>query len=178
MSFQTVKYNLSFCHETVVILKTFFAEQNEKREKKKKKERVSKQKLLKSCHQGQNVTDLAVLEGLELKNFSSRPTSGWQSDNTFQCYMAPPLWNSFRRPWSRFKPAKIGRFWNFLELRFIHHPLFKIPYRIYYGNKAYHSDGSVQKLASYTKKSWWPIKITEASSFSNTTIHMPWTNRT
>ena len=34
-----------------------------------KKERFLKQKLLKGCHQGQNVTVLAILECLEFKNF-------------------------------------------------------------------------------------------------------------
>ena len=33
------------------------------------KERISKRKLLKSCHQGQNIVVLAILEGLEFKNF-------------------------------------------------------------------------------------------------------------
>ena len=37
-----------------------------------------KKKLLKGCHQGQNVTVLAILARLELKN-------------TFQCSMVPPL---------------------------------------------------------------------------------------
>ena len=35
--------------------------------KQMKKERVSKQKLLKGCHQGQNVTVLAIQERLEFK---------------------------------------------------------------------------------------------------------------
>ena len=61
-----------------------------KRGKQRKKERVSKQKLLlKGCHQGQKVTVLAILERLELKHFSCRPTM--VADYTFQCYMAPPL---------------------------------------------------------------------------------------
>ena len=34
-----------------------------------KKERFSKLKLLKGCHQGQNVTVLAILECLEFKKF-------------------------------------------------------------------------------------------------------------
>ena len=38
-----------------------------KKMKQMKKERVSKQKLLKCCHQGQNVTVLAILERLEFK---------------------------------------------------------------------------------------------------------------
>ena len=54
-----------------------------------KKERFSKQKLLKGCHQGQNVTVLAILECLEFKKFSCRPTM--VAGNTFQCSMAPPL---------------------------------------------------------------------------------------
>ena len=37
------------------------------------KERVSKQKLLKGCHQGQNIVVLAILERLKFKNFSCRP---------------------------------------------------------------------------------------------------------
>ena len=54
---------------------------------KDKKERVSKQKLLKGCHQGQNITVLAILERLEFKNFLSRPTM--VAENTFHCSMAP-----------------------------------------------------------------------------------------
>ena len=54
-----------------------------------KKERFSKQKLLKGCHQGQNITVLAILECLEFKNFYCQPTM--VADNTFQCSMAPPL---------------------------------------------------------------------------------------
>ena len=65
---------------------------------KGKKERLSKQKLLKGCHQGQNVTVLAILERLEFKNFSSWPTM--VAGNTCQCSMAPPPWNPFRRPCS------------------------------------------------------------------------------
>ena len=56
---------------------------------KGKKERVSKQKLSKGCHQGQNIIVLAILERLEFKNFSCRPTI--VAGNTFQCSMAPPL---------------------------------------------------------------------------------------
>ena len=40
---------------------------NRKKVNKGKKGRVSKQKLLKGCHQGQNVTVLAILERLEFK---------------------------------------------------------------------------------------------------------------
>ena len=55
---------------------------------KGKKERVSKQKLLKGCHQSQNIIALAILERLEFENFSCQPTM--VTDNTFQCSM-PPL---------------------------------------------------------------------------------------
>ena len=54
-----------------------------------KKERFSKQKLLKDCHQGQNVTVLAILECLEFKKFSCRPAM--VAGNTFQCSMALAL---------------------------------------------------------------------------------------
>ena len=56
---------------------------------KGKKERVSKQKLLKGCHQGQNVIVLAILERLEFERFSCRTTM--VADNTFQYSMAHPL---------------------------------------------------------------------------------------
>ena len=56
---------------------------------KGKKERVSKQKLLKGCHQGQNIIVLAILEHLEFENLYCQPAM--VSDNTFQCSMAPPL---------------------------------------------------------------------------------------
>ena len=42
---------------------------------------------------GQNVTVLVILEILEFKDFSCRPTV--VDGNTFQCSMAPPLWNTF-----------------------------------------------------------------------------------
>ena len=48
-----------------------FLRSKKKKGKQRKKERASKQKLLKGCHQGQNVTVLAILERLELKSFSS-----------------------------------------------------------------------------------------------------------
>ena len=44
---------------------------NRKKGNQGEKERFSKQELLKCCHQGQNVAVLAILECLELKNFSS-----------------------------------------------------------------------------------------------------------
>ena len=48
---------------------------------KGKKEMVSKQKLSKGCHQGQNIIVLAILERLEFENFSCGPTM--VADNTF-----------------------------------------------------------------------------------------------
>ena len=54
-----------------------------------KGKKVSKQKLLKGCHQGQTDTVLAILERLEFKFFSCRSTM--VAANTFQCSMAPPL---------------------------------------------------------------------------------------
>ena len=69
-----------------------------KKENQTKKERVLKQKLLKGYHQGQSVTVLAIVERLEFKSFSCRPTM--VPDNTFMCSMAPIFWNSFCRPCS------------------------------------------------------------------------------
>ena len=40
---------------------------------KKRKKIIPEQKLLKGCHQGQNVTVLTILERLEFKKFSCRP---------------------------------------------------------------------------------------------------------
>ena len=48
---------------------------------KGKRERVSKQKLLKGCHQGQNFIVLTILERLEFETISCRPTM--VADNTF-----------------------------------------------------------------------------------------------
>ena len=65
-----------------------------KTRKKEKKERISKQKLLKSCHQGQNVTVLAILERLEFKSFSCWPTmvanSVFPDPSTFLCFLMFP----------------------------------------------------------------------------------------
>ena len=49
----------------------FFFQEKRKKGNGGKKESVSKQELLKACHQGQNVIVLAILERLEFKNFSS-----------------------------------------------------------------------------------------------------------
>ena len=51
-----------------------------KKGSKGKKERVSKQKLLKGCHQGQNIIVLTILERLEFEKCSCRPT---MADNNF-----------------------------------------------------------------------------------------------
>ena len=48
----------------------FFSVAKRKRGDKGKKERVSKQKLLKGCHQGRNIIVLGILERLEFENFS------------------------------------------------------------------------------------------------------------
>ena len=45
--------------------------------KKGKKEKASKQKLLKGCHQGQNVTVKAILERLEFKTFFFGGQTRW-----------------------------------------------------------------------------------------------------
>ena len=42
-----------------------FLHSEKKKERQREKERVSKQKLLKGCHQGQNVIVLTILERLE-----------------------------------------------------------------------------------------------------------------
>ena len=68
-----------------------------KKGSKEKQKWVSEQKLLKVFHQGQNVTVLAIVRRLEFKNFSCRLIT--VVDNTFECSMAPPFWNPFRRPW-------------------------------------------------------------------------------
>ena len=47
------------------------------------------QKLLKDCHQSQNVTVLAILERPEFKHFSCRLTM--VANNTFECFMALAL---------------------------------------------------------------------------------------
>ena len=62
---------------------SFFCVAERKKGKQRKKERASKQKLLKGCHQGQNVTVLAILERLEFKNFPCRPNGGQQYFSVF-----------------------------------------------------------------------------------------------
>ena len=52
----------------------FLHSKKKKKERKGKKERVSKQKLLKGCHQGQNIIVLTIPERLEFENFCCRPT--------------------------------------------------------------------------------------------------------
>ena len=73
-----------------------FLHSKKNRETKGKKERISREKLLKGCRQGQNVTVLAILECLEFKNFSCQPTM--VADNTFQRSMALHFEIHFARP--------------------------------------------------------------------------------
>ena len=89
----TSRNNSNLCLPTLI----FFVSEYKTCRSLGKKERVSKHKLSKGCHQGQNIIFLAVLQRLEFKNFSYRPTM--VADNTFQCSMAPPFWNPFCRPW-------------------------------------------------------------------------------
>ena len=46
---------------------TFLSSKTKKKGNKEKKERILKKKILNGCDQGQNVTFLAILEGLEFK---------------------------------------------------------------------------------------------------------------
>ena len=77
----------------------FCVAKRKKWKQRQKKEKVSKPKLLKGCHQSQNVTVLTILERLEFRNLSCRPTM--VAGNTFQCSLASPLWSPSRRPWYR-----------------------------------------------------------------------------
>ena len=82
--------------EPAILWGPLFYEAKRKKGNKGKKGRLSKQKLLKGCHQGQNITALAILECLEFKKFSGQLTM--VADNTCQCSTAPPFGNPFRRP--------------------------------------------------------------------------------
>ena len=68
---------------------TLFCVAKTEKEKKGKKEKVTKQKLLKVCHQGQNVAVLAILERLKFKKCYCQPTM--VTNNIFQCSIAPAL---------------------------------------------------------------------------------------
>ena len=57
-----------------------------------KKERVSKQKLSKGCHQGQNIIVLAILERLEFENFFLSGNHGDQQ--YFSVFHGPPTLKS------------------------------------------------------------------------------------
>ena len=106
---------------------SLFCVAKRKKGDKGKKGRVSKQKLLKGCHQGQNIIVLAILQRLEFENFPCRSTM--VADNSFQCSTAPllcPLWNPFCRPWKkrlfyhyRCKDMVSLFVWNPIELCFI-----------------------------------------------------------
>ena len=75
----------------------FFRSKNKIGKKRKKGKSFKAKTIKRGCHQRQNVTVLAILERLEFKKFSCRPTM--LADIPFQCSMARPLWNPFRRPW-------------------------------------------------------------------------------
>ena len=65
-------------------------------QREKRKSFKAKQKLLKGCYQGQNVTILVILVRLEIKNFPCQLTM--VADSTFQYFMVPPLLYPFRLP--------------------------------------------------------------------------------
>ena len=69
----------------------FFTQQKQKRKKGKQRQKRKslKAETFKRFHQGQNVTVLPILECLEFKHFSCRPTM--VADNAFHCSMTPPL---------------------------------------------------------------------------------------
>ena len=67
---------------------TLFCVAKRKKADKVIKERVSKQKLSKGCHQGQNIAILTILERLEFENFSCQPTM--VAVNIFQGSMPHP----------------------------------------------------------------------------------------
>ena len=90
---------------------------------KSKKEKVSKQKLLKGCHQGQNIIVLTIIECLEFGNFSCWPT---MADSTFQCSMAPPLWNPFRQPWYK------SLFNHYMNLSFNHYMIYNSNFALFF----------------------------------------------
>ena len=76
---------MSFPSSSPHLLHLFLHNKN-KKEKKGKKRKSLKAETFKFCHQGQNVTVLAILELLEFIFFFLSV-----ADNTFQCFMAPPL---------------------------------------------------------------------------------------
>ena len=59
------------------------------KEKKKRRKESFNAETIKRLTSVQNVTVLAILERLEFKNFSCRPTM--VTGSAFQCSMAPPL---------------------------------------------------------------------------------------
>ena len=87
-----------------------------KKGKQRKKERVSKQKILKGCHQSQDVTVLDILECLEWKNVPCQSTMR----PTIKDSMAPQLSNPFRQPCIYDTKDIVERFWPYL-LNFLKH---------------------------------------------------------
>ena len=72
-----------------IVYRNIWLRAAEKKGNQGKKERFSKQQLSKGCHQGHNITVLAILEYLEFKTFSCRPTM--VTHNTSQYSMTLPL---------------------------------------------------------------------------------------
>ena len=66
---------------------TFFCSKKKKEKQYWKKQRVSKQNLLKGCHQSQNARASKIHKFFLLPNHSGE-------QYTFQCFMAPPLLKS------------------------------------------------------------------------------------
>ena len=77
----------------------FFSEQKEKGKQKEKKKEFQTRNYQKGCHQVQNVTVLPILEPLKFKNLCCQLTMVAVADNTFQCFLIPPLCHQFRWAW-------------------------------------------------------------------------------
>ena len=78
-----------------LLFSTFLRSKKKKGRQRKKGKGVSKQKLLKGCHQGQNAIVLAILEPLEFNFFLS---DNHGSRQYFSVFHGPPLLNPFHKP--------------------------------------------------------------------------------
>ena len=138
MSFQTVQYNYSFCHKTVVSLKTWIL-----------KQQLSS--IIDFIHK--NNVFMILISFLAILKTCSR-FHVWEQNHLVSAYEWKTLhWHisfiNFCKYYrhkmhkyffifmklKRFNPVRFGLFWNSVKPNFIHHPLFKILYYGCYVNK-------------------------------------------
>ena len=132
MSFQTVQYNYSFCHKTVVCLKTWILKQQLSsiidfiHKNNVFMILISFLAILKTCSRFHVWKQNYLVSANEWKALHWLIISFINFPKNYRHKMHKYF--SICMKLKRFNPVRVGLFWNFIKPNFIHHLLFKILY--------------------------------------------------